>query len=390
MSSAGEFPTLGFNPAPGDVESVHASRESLGKTHRHISEAVESLQAVSKPQGIWEGEAAAAFHGKVGDVGTHLTKLQEPFAEAASAVQSWEDDLTHLQQRAREYEQQAQQAQQQVQAARNDPALDLAGQTFASDEALQAAQSRYEEAARCLRLREEELEEIRKLAKRLYEEHQQLAREIARKIERAVEDSGIGEPLDLNPEVAEKVLQALVDAAISMRQFLESNTKLLKDISGFLYKAGTFIATGGMALGALIGSFAFPGLGTAIGGAAGAAIGFAIGAVFVEAGLALEALRIAVKHTPQLPDGYGVDVDLGATAAAESGTRLDSLSAPRGFAGPTVQSTEVVDGATEAANTSSGGLFGRNVTVEPALTERISTPFWESIGAQGGVAAALA
>ncbi|GAA5614956.1 hypothetical protein Spla01_06160 [Streptomyces platensis] len=73
------FPALGFNPAPGHLESVDDLTGKLDTATRSLSSAHSVLHRLGRGTGVWEGEAARAFAGQVGDLPKYVSDSR--FAE---------------------------------------------------------------------------------------------------------------------------------------------------------------------------------------------------------------------------------------------------------------------------------------------------------------------
>lgn len=70
----GHYPALGFDPAPGAVARVSEVATNLGTVARELGEAYSDISQIGRSGGIWEGEAAEAFQGQVGELPTTSTK----------------------------------------------------------------------------------------------------------------------------------------------------------------------------------------------------------------------------------------------------------------------------------------------------------------------------
>lgn len=221
-----EYPALGFDPAPGSVQSVQDLHSKLSKAATGLEHAQQTLRSITHGGKTWQGDAANAFAEKVGDLPKYVSDSYEALRTAATKLSGWQNDLSHYQQKAREYEasakrvkgqeEQAETAHEQASSAYNraaaDPSLRLAGQTFTDQAQLQHAQSQLDAANRRLndasrqldhtsgqlQTARDELQRIINKAKELLETHQSNARAIASALEKANDkapDTGFWESL---------------------------------------------------------------------------------------------------------------------------------------------------------------------------------------------------
>ena len=113
------YPTLGFDPAPGEtadvdtlVTSLNAARDSLGEA----STLLHNLNSSSDSS--WRGEAADKFRDHVTEeVPKALRKAHDSFEKASTALSTWSTELSEYQRQARELERQAVQAKHELDAA---------------------------------------------------------------------------------------------------------------------------------------------------------------------------------------------------------------------------------------------------------------------------------
>lgn len=188
-SGSGKYPTLGFDPAPGNPGNVSALAANLTGTAGTLREAKGTLAAVAGNLGGWEGQAAESFRSRASEFPKQLDQAAAAMTGAAGVLRQWQQDLVRLQAKARAYEQQAAAAKKKVEAAENDPALSLIGQFFSNDMDLAAAQEKSAAAKRRLAAAREEFEEIIARAKKLLEYHEELSGETARKLTQFAESA---------------------------------------------------------------------------------------------------------------------------------------------------------------------------------------------------------
>jgi hypothetical protein len=190
LGSPESYPALGFDPAPGAPERVSSLAADLTSVATELDTAAQVLTRMGSNGGIWQGEAAQAFHQKLGELPDYLGKAYHSFGEAAATLQQWSLDLTSLRTSAARYETEAEQARQRVQAAESNPDLKLVDQTFCEDDgSLTRAQARYDAATAELDAAVNELEAIRCLARRLLTQHEELASKVADALRRAKDEA---------------------------------------------------------------------------------------------------------------------------------------------------------------------------------------------------------
>ncbi|GAA2397310.1 hypothetical protein GCM10010420_23980 [Streptomyces glaucosporus] len=261
--SAEDFPTIGFDPAPGKLSSIDDLTEKLSKTADGLKKAHDTLVEIGKSGGqgsAWEGEAAEAFSKKVGELPKYLDDSHDALSKAAKHLKDWRARLAEYQETARDYEARAKAAKDRQTAAEaerskavtaydsaaNDPALGYAGQIYTDQDALNKAQARYDAAADRLRRAgdaldtatgkvekaKEELEALIKKAEDLLEEHQDCARRIASRLRKAngnAPDTGF----------FESVADAFKKLGNKFQEWCEEHADLLKTIGDWLSIAST-------------------------------------------------------------------------------------------------------------------------------------------------------
>ena len=226
MTAEVEFEALGFDPAPGDAARVEGLAERYRRISTKLGSAAEELAAIGSRAGLWQGDAAEAFFDDTRRLPDYLDRAVESTSSASSALADWATALADMQVRAYELEMKARKAAAEARAARDDPALDLAGQSFSDPESLRAAQQLLDAAAARLRGAIDNLEAVREAAERLLDEHTETAEGIAERLEQARElapdqpRGGIGGVMD---DIGGAV-DSLVDEASG---FLEDNANLI-------------------------------------------------------------------------------------------------------------------------------------------------------------------
>lgn len=95
------YPSLGFDPAPGNVTVVSELTSRLQKSAQTISDAHKMIENL-RSGGDWEGDAAVAFREQLdGALPTNLKNAHASITRAATALSDWQKALDGYQQRAR-------------------------------------------------------------------------------------------------------------------------------------------------------------------------------------------------------------------------------------------------------------------------------------------------
>ncbi|MFD7921916.1 putative T7SS-secreted protein [Streptomyces sp. NPDC059740] len=276
------YDALGFDPAPGIPESVQRVATVLSRVGNQLDEARGTLSKVGRQNGIWEGDAASGFARKVGELPKYLADGHGSLIDAAHAMNGWHNKLTEFQSLAGRYESEAQEARRQLKEAEADPDLSLAGLTFGTEEALEAAQKRLDGATRRLDSARESLNHIIKKAQDLLDEHGRAAREIIEAIRRAAERAPD------EPGLFDRFMDALEGLGDKIKELADDVWSWIKDHADDIYKIGDWLGMAAAACDVLaivfsetgIGALVFEGLGRALntGALAAHAVGWAAGA----------------------------------------------------------------------------------------------------------------
>jgi phage shock protein A len=241
--STREFPALGFDPAPGTISAIQQMVDNLGTVAKDLGEARDTMLKVGQGGSIWEGKAAEAFHGKVGEVPGYLAKAHQSLGDAAKVLEGWANDLNSMQRTAADYETQAEAALRTLRSAQANPNLGLAGQQFDTGQALREAQSKYDAAKAQVDTANADLEHIHQAATRLLEQHQGLADEVAKALRKAKDEAPeepgffgrIGEWMN---DIAEGIANLAKDAW----QFIKDHADLIAKIGDVLSAIGTVLS----------------------------------------------------------------------------------------------------------------------------------------------------
>lgn len=112
------YPNLGFDPAPGDLESVRAITATVSTVVTGGDSAQRELNKVGTSDGLWMGKAADTFRESFSGVPPYLSKALSSLDSAYRAFASWETQLDGFQSRARRLEEEAAEAARKVNSAR--------------------------------------------------------------------------------------------------------------------------------------------------------------------------------------------------------------------------------------------------------------------------------
>lgn len=378
------FEALGFDPAPGQLGNIERLVTQYTAVSQALHDAHAALTTIGSSDGIWQGQAAEAFRGTVGELPGYLDKAHRSLGDAGRALQRWQADLTSMQHTAAQLEARATQAQQELQRAESNPDLNLAGQHFPDDASLQAAQQRLDAATSELRTAQQELEVIREQARRLAQQHADLADQVAEELNRArdiaPEEPGfferlgetLGRALD---EAVEAIRETLEHLAQQAWQVVEDNANLIAAVSDVLADLSAITGLAGDVLSLV--PYAGPvldvglnavsiGLGTAALG--GHSLAKAAGADVPWTTLAFDAAGIASGVYGLAPGPGGAVTDV-ALLAFQGGVEAGSGSEVPTFWGD-LQDYWVPKNVPQAAATGAGVL-------SPPLL--LVTPFWNAI-----------
>lgn len=310
-----QYPSIGFDPAPGNADTVGLLATELRTVADKIHNAQESLMRVGHSDGIWRGEAADAFRGEVGELPKYLDDAGTGLQQAAVALGEWGDDLESLQKTAQILEDEAQVARHQLARAESDPGLDEAGRTYTDDAQLAAAQARLDAATDALRRARQQLEDIIDRAERLLRQHQELADLTARALDKACSEApeeGFFESLG---NALDSLADGIADLAAEIWQFIEDNADLINEISNVMSTLSTVVGTA-----ALLFAWA-PGVNLALGG-----IALSLSAAALAGHSLAKAAGADVTWTTIAMDGFGVVTGAAGTALGAVGKGATAMA----------------------------------------------------------------
>jgi hypothetical protein len=234
------YPALGFDPAPGATKRVGALAADLGSVATELGAAQQALTSIGCSSGIWQGEAAEAFHDKLGELPDYLGKAHRSLGDAARTLDQWSADLTSMQTAAAQYEAEAEAALRRLQSAESNPDLGLAGHTFPDEASLVQAQARYDAATAQLTIASKELEAIRELAQRLLVQHDELVSEVADALRRA-KDEAPKEP-GFFDRLVNDVADGIKNLASATWKWVQDHADVIAQFGDIMSKISTALA----------------------------------------------------------------------------------------------------------------------------------------------------
>ncbi|MGW3993067.1 putative T7SS-secreted protein [Amycolatopsis sp. NPDC004772] len=247
--SARDFPALGFDPAPGDLDG---SADLAGKYRAvadDLTEADDSLRRIVRKQGVWQGEASEAFARRVGPLPEYLDGAAKSMSRAADALEGWAQTLGDLQKRAADLEARAEAAARAAEQTRANPDLALANRTFPDQQSLQIAQRLLDNAGQQLRTAIDGCQNVQDAAKQLQQEHQDAAARVAELLRKAKELAP-DEP-DLLDKLGDAVGGALVDLSNTLADGFDEAWNFVQDHAELISKLSDVVGDIGNGLGVM-------------------------------------------------------------------------------------------------------------------------------------------
>ncbi|WP_181787857.1 putative T7SS-secreted protein [Streptomyces phytophilus] len=107
------YPSLGFNPAPGSTDTVHALRTKLIKCADVLEETRDMITKLMDGS-YWKGDAATAFRDQLedGPLPLNLKNAAHSIRKAARQLDRWESELGDFQRRANRLNDKAREARE--------------------------------------------------------------------------------------------------------------------------------------------------------------------------------------------------------------------------------------------------------------------------------------
>ncbi|MEV6639940.1 putative T7SS-secreted protein [Amycolatopsis sp. NPDC051371] len=244
-----DFPALGFDPAPGDLDGVTDLAGKYRAVSTDLTEADDSLRQIVRKQGIWQGEASEAFARRIGPLPQYLEGAARSMGEAADALEGWSRDLGDLQKRAADLEARAKAAAQAAEQARANPDFALADRTFPDQPSLQIAQRLLDDAGRQLQTSIDGCQNIQDAAKQLSREHTEAAARVAEALRKAKETAP-DEP-DVLDQLTDAVGGALVDMSNTLADGADQAWDFVQDHAEVISKVSDVVGDIGNGIGVL-------------------------------------------------------------------------------------------------------------------------------------------
>ena len=246
---SGDFPALGFDPAPGDLDGVTDLAGKYRVVSRDLGEANDSLRRIVTKKGIWEGEASEAFTRRIGPLPAYLDGAARSMGQAADALEGWCRDLGELQRKAKDLEQRAEAAARAAEEERANPDFALADRTFTDPESLRIAQSLLDNAGQRLQSAIDGCTSVQEAAQALLAQHTDAAQRVAALLRQAREFAP-DEP-DLLDKLVDGVSGALVDLANTASDMVDETWNFVQDHAELLSKTSDVVGDIGNGLGVL-------------------------------------------------------------------------------------------------------------------------------------------
>jgi uncharacterized protein YukE len=271
--TARDFPALGFDPAPGELDGVTDLAGKYRVVSRDLAEANVSLREIVGKQGVWQGDASEAFARRVGPLPGYLDGAAKSMGQAADALDAWCHNLGDLQKRAADLEARAEAAARAAEQARANPDLALANRTFPDQPSLQIAQRLLDNAGQQLENALDGCQNVQDAAKQVLAEHTEAAGRVAELLRKAKELAP-DEP-DLLDKLGDAVGGALTDLSNTLADSVDEAWNFVQDHAEVISKFSDVVGDIGNALGVLSDFVPDP-VGMAVGVVA---TGFGVGAL---------------------------------------------------------------------------------------------------------------
>ncbi|WP_121748537.1 putative T7SS-secreted protein [Streptomyces sp. E2N166] len=187
--SSDKYPNLGFDPAPGDLESVRDLVKAVGRVTSGGDTAQTELSKMGTSDGIWAGKSATAFQDTYSAVPPYLKKALGSLDTAHRALSSWERQLDGFQARARKLEEEAAEAARKVSSARSAVDSLPSSDSGMSEKDEKKHEKEAKEKKGDLDSATGELSAVRSRAHSLQTEHEQAAADVTRLVKGAADDA---------------------------------------------------------------------------------------------------------------------------------------------------------------------------------------------------------
>ncbi|GAA1237842.1 hypothetical protein GCM10009676_22910 [Prauserella halophila] len=188
--SAEPYPSIGYDPARGNVATLENLASELKSTSDYAREAREALNSIKANQDIWTGGASQKFAENIEDLPGYLDDADWAMNHAGKALKAWSDRLTDLKQHASRIEENLREAldkeQQALAAAQHaNQAQVQAASQFSDAPADQGAAEAATRANKAAASAAATVEELRRNAEQLKNSWEDASRECAKKLREA-------------------------------------------------------------------------------------------------------------------------------------------------------------------------------------------------------------
>ncbi|MET8948996.1 hypothetical protein ABZX30_37160 [Streptomyces sp. NPDC004542] len=188
-SEANPYTHLGFNPTPGNTDTVRDLHKKLASCAKVLEE-THGLVTRLMDGSYWQGDAAVAFREELqgGPLALNLKNAAHSIRKAARQLNDWEGELDDFQRRAGRLNNDAKDARDALDKAKSAPVPDKKGSRQADTEKAPDLVNTAVETAQA------DLDKIIAKAKKLAAEHEEKARQRAGKIRDATRKLAPQEP----------------------------------------------------------------------------------------------------------------------------------------------------------------------------------------------------
>jgi uncharacterized protein YukE len=108
------FAALGFDPAPGDPESLRELARATGRTAAQLAASAAALRGLAETDGLWRGSAAEAYRRQLAELPTRLDVAADALHRLDAALHTYGCRLDEARARARALAHEAAEAQAQL------------------------------------------------------------------------------------------------------------------------------------------------------------------------------------------------------------------------------------------------------------------------------------
>lgn len=183
------YPNLGFDPAPGDVQSVRDLVSAVGRVTGKSDTAQTDLSKIGTSDGLWVGKSADAFTETFSPVPPYLKKAAGSLSTAHRALSTWQTQLENFQIRARKLEEEAEEAARKAGSAQGSVGGLPSSTSGMTDKEKEKHEKDSKHKKDALEAAQGELSAIRGRARSLNAEYTQAADDSARLIRGAADDA---------------------------------------------------------------------------------------------------------------------------------------------------------------------------------------------------------